>query len=155
MATHTASRCPHAGGGQAGVPAQFYGLEGLERLIIASTSLVVAQDGAAKYPTIASALRDAKPGDRILVQPGHYFESITIDKNVDLQGEGRAAPGFHVQEGGSSVARNRGTLVQTRCRTHRVVPRNVLHFSVSESLDSFLAAKINNCETQTPKVKYT
>jgi parallel beta-helix repeat protein len=70
--------------------AQFYGLEGLERLIIASTSLVVAQDGSSKYTTVSSAIRDAKQGDRILVQAGHYFESITIEKNIDIQGEGQA-----------------------------------------------------------------
>eukprot|EP01012_Entosiphon_sulcatum_P015281 TRINITY_DN2026_c0_g1_i1.p1 TRINITY_DN2026_c0_g1~~TRINITY_DN2026_c0_g1_i1.p1 ORF type:complete len:448 (+),score=96.27 TRINITY_DN2026_c0_g1_i1:22-1344(+) len=68
--------------------AKFYGLDGLEKLIITSTSLVVSQHGASKYTSIGAALRDAKNGDRILVQPGTYFESLMIDKTVDIVGEG-------------------------------------------------------------------
>ena len=49
---------------------------------------MVAQDGSSKYTTISAAIRDARQGDRILVQPGNYFESIVIDKNVDILGEG-------------------------------------------------------------------
>lgn len=48
----------------------------------------VEPDGSSKYTTISSAIRDAKQGDRVLVQPGDYFESITIEKNIDIQGEG-------------------------------------------------------------------
>eukprot|EP00755_Sulcionema_specki_P014491 Sspe_Gene.56818::Locus_31235_Transcript_1_1_Confidence_1.000_Length_1528::g.56818::m.56818/K10297/FBXO11; F-box protein 11 len=67
--------------------ANFFGLEGLERLVIASTSLVVAQDGSAKYTRVQDALRDAKDGDRILVQGGMYFEYLVLDKNVSIVGD--------------------------------------------------------------------
>eukprot|EP01065_Artemidia_motanka_P016131 TRINITY_DN1988_c0_g1_i10.p1 TRINITY_DN1988_c0_g1~~TRINITY_DN1988_c0_g1_i10.p1 ORF type:complete len:480 (+),score=125.75 TRINITY_DN1988_c0_g1_i10:223-1662(+) len=67
--------------------ANFYGLEGLERLIIASTSLVVAQDGSGKYTRIQDAIRDASDGDRILVQPGTYFEYLVLEKNVEIVGD--------------------------------------------------------------------
>eukprot|EP01006_Ploeotia_vitrea_P063551 TRINITY_DN85762_c0_g1_i1.p1 TRINITY_DN85762_c0_g1~~TRINITY_DN85762_c0_g1_i1.p1 ORF type:complete len:465 (-),score=58.97 TRINITY_DN85762_c0_g1_i1:278-1672(-) len=68
--------------------AKFYGLDGLEKLIIASTSLIVAQDGSSKYMTIQQALVDANHGDRILVQPGTYQESLVIEKHVHIEGEG-------------------------------------------------------------------
>eukprot|EP01062_Namystynia_karyoxenos_P062240 TRINITY_DN55153_c0_g1_i1.p1 TRINITY_DN55153_c0_g1~~TRINITY_DN55153_c0_g1_i1.p1 ORF type:complete len:468 (+),score=161.60 TRINITY_DN55153_c0_g1_i1:81-1484(+) len=67
--------------------ANFYGLEGLERLVIASISLVVAHDGSGKYTRIQDAIRDAKDGDRILVQPGTYFEYLVLEKNVEIVGD--------------------------------------------------------------------
>ncbi|KAJ9441179.1 F-box protein dre-1, partial [Diplonema papillatum] len=67
--------------------ANFYGLTGLERSLAASTALVVSQTGASRYFRVQDALRDAREGDRILVQPGVYFEYLYIDKNVEIIGD--------------------------------------------------------------------
>ncbi len=38
--------------------------------------------------SISSAIKSASPGARILVEPGTYYESITIDKDVEIVGKG-------------------------------------------------------------------
>ena len=40
------------------------------------------------YATVTEALKAAKPGDRILVRPGLYVQSIVIDKPVEIIGDG-------------------------------------------------------------------
>jgi len=40
------------------------------------------------YSTLNDALREAKPGDRILVRPGLYKEAVVIDKPVEIIGDG-------------------------------------------------------------------
>jgi parallel beta-helix repeat protein len=40
------------------------------------------------FKKIASALAHAKPGDRVVVKPGVYKESLLIDKRIELVGEG-------------------------------------------------------------------
>ena len=40
------------------------------------------------YRTIASAIRDARPQDTIVLRPGTYKESLTIDRDVRIVGEG-------------------------------------------------------------------
>ena len=49
---------------------------------------VVAQDGSGDFPTIGEALSAAVDGDMILVEPGEYVESLVIDKEVTLSGDG-------------------------------------------------------------------
>lgn len=53
--------------------------------------LVVDQSGAGQYRTINEALTVASPGQRILVYPGHYRESLLLDKPVELIGTGPRA----------------------------------------------------------------
>ena len=65
--------------------ANFYGLRDLERLV--DTSIVVSQDGDGHYTKIQDALRAAKPGDKIIVRPGIYFEYIFIDRNIEIVGD--------------------------------------------------------------------
>jgi F-box protein 11 len=40
------------------------------------------------HPTLTAALAAAKPGDRILMRPGLYREGVTIDKPVEIIGDG-------------------------------------------------------------------
>ena len=56
----------------------------LPHLVFAAT-LTVKQNGAGNYTTIQAALDAAQPGDKVLVYPGRYYESITINKdNISL-----------------------------------------------------------------------
>ncbi|HEY7910337.1 MAG TPA: right-handed parallel beta-helix repeat-containing protein [Blastocatellia bacterium] len=49
--------------------------------------LVVSKSSGGDYESISEAIRNARPGMRLLVNPGTYFESIVIDKNVELVGQ--------------------------------------------------------------------
>jgi parallel beta-helix repeat protein len=51
-----------------------------------TTDLIVSPNG--KYPTINSALKAAKDGDKIIVKTGLYKESIVLDKTVELIADG-------------------------------------------------------------------
>jgi F-box protein 11 len=51
-------------------------------------SLVVDSMGRGQFRSIGDALREANAGDRILVRPGRYPESLTIEKPVELLGDG-------------------------------------------------------------------
>jgi hypothetical protein len=42
------------------------------------------------HTTVTAALQAAQPGDRILVRPGLYCEALTIDKPVEIIGDGVA-----------------------------------------------------------------
>ena len=53
-----------------------------------ATSVVVAQDGSGDFGTIMDAVGAAADGDTILVRPGTYLESILIDKDITLRGDG-------------------------------------------------------------------
>ena len=50
--------------------------------------IVVAALGEADYRTIGAALTAAKPGDRIMVRPGVYRESLVLVKPVEIAGDG-------------------------------------------------------------------
>jgi parallel beta-helix repeat protein len=52
--------------------------------------LVVSQRGDGDYRTIGEALKDARDGNKILVRPGVYRESIRLTKRVDIRGTGPA-----------------------------------------------------------------
>jgi parallel beta-helix repeat protein len=68
--------------------AGFYGLSRLEKLIVASKSIVVAQDGSGRFVTVRSAIEAARPGDTIRIRPGIYFENIVVDSHVEIVGDG-------------------------------------------------------------------
>jgi nitrous oxidase accessory protein NosD len=53
-------------------------------------TIIVAADGSADFTTISEAVAAAADGDTILVRPGTYSESIVIDKDISLTGEGAA-----------------------------------------------------------------
>ncbi|BDU72081.1 protein kinase domain-containing protein [Mesoterricola silvestris] len=54
-------------------------------------TLVVGKGGKGQCMSLRVALRQADPGMRILVLPGLYRESLVVDKDVTLVGEGGAA----------------------------------------------------------------
>ena len=53
--------------------------------LVATRTLVVGPGG---YATITGAVEAAKDGDRILVRPGIYHESVTIVRSIDVVGDG-------------------------------------------------------------------
>jgi F-box protein 11 len=53
--------------------------------------LVVDQSDAKQYRSINEALTAALPGQRILIHPGYYRESLLLDKPVELIGTGACA----------------------------------------------------------------
>lgn len=51
-------------------------------------TLVVDQMYRGDFATISAAIAAANPGDRILIYPGYYAEALTIDKPLELVGDG-------------------------------------------------------------------
>ena len=49
---------------------------------------IVDQREGGEFPTISAALLVASDGDEIRIRPGHYQESLAIDKSLTLLGEG-------------------------------------------------------------------
>ena len=65
--------------------------------------LIVDASGSGDYRTIASAILGARPQDTIVLRPGTYKESLSINRDVRIVGEGgqskvivEGAPGAHV-----------------------------------------------------------
>jgi parallel beta-helix repeat protein len=52
------------------------------------THVVDAFPGRGDFTTIGAAIEHAKPGDRILVRPGVYGESLVVDKPLEVLGDG-------------------------------------------------------------------
>ncbi|MFC1705531.1 right-handed parallel beta-helix repeat-containing protein [Planctomycetota bacterium] len=50
--------------------------------------IVVSPDGSTSYRTISSAMERAQPGDRILVLPGVYKETLKITMDLEIAGDG-------------------------------------------------------------------
>jgi len=63
---------------------------------------VVDQMGRGHHTSLVEAIREAKPGDRILVRPGLYQEGIVINKPLEIIGDG-AAGDVTVQATGSNA----------------------------------------------------
>lgn len=55
-----------------------------------SVTRIVDCTGNGHYRTIAEAVASAKPGDRILIRPGRYHESVMVDKPLEISGESKA-----------------------------------------------------------------
>jgi len=53
------------------------------------TELIVAKLGEADYRQIQDAIKQAEPQTRIIVRPGFYRESLIIDKELELVGQGQ------------------------------------------------------------------
>jgi predicted Ser/Thr protein kinase/nitrous oxidase accessory protein NosD len=57
----------------------------------AVNTIVVGKGGKATCLSLRVALRQAAPGARITVLPGHYRESLVLDKDITICGEGEAS----------------------------------------------------------------
>ena len=58
---------------------------------VAPLTITVSQDGRCDYRTISEAIHSATPGTTIRVRPGLYHESINIDREVEIVGDGPVA----------------------------------------------------------------
>lgn len=54
-------------------------------------SLVVSKLGRGDFTSISRAVENARPGDRILVEPGLYAEGLILDRPVEIIGDGPRA----------------------------------------------------------------
>ena len=69
---------------------------------------VVAADGSADFTTIQAAVEAAAAGDTIAIQPGTYAESVTIDKDLTVAGDGpREAIVVEIGDDGPSLDEDR------------------------------------------------
>lgn len=53
--------------------------------------IIVSRKSDGDYTSIAEAIKQAKPYARIIIRPGFYQESITLDKPVEIVGEAESA----------------------------------------------------------------
>lgn len=65
------------------------GVAGQRLLAADDGTIVVAQDGSGTVDTIADAVAMAKDGDEILIKAGTYPESVTVDKDITIAGDGQ------------------------------------------------------------------
>ncbi len=64
-------------------------LDELRTRVLATTrTLIVAADGSGQHATITAAMEGARDGDRILVRPGTYEESVAVVRSVEIVGDG-------------------------------------------------------------------
>lgn len=63
-------------------------LAGISQQDTGPRTIVVAQDGSADVTTIAAGVELAVDGDTVLVRPGVYPESVVIDEEITLAGDG-------------------------------------------------------------------
>jgi parallel beta-helix repeat protein len=56
----------------------------------AQKSFVVSANGGGDFVSIAEAIRNAAPDSRLLIRPGVYRESLVVDKNLEIIGDGGA-----------------------------------------------------------------
>ncbi len=70
------------------------------KAFLAQSIIVSANDG--DFSTIREALKNAAPGAKIFVRPGVYRESILLDKNVEILGDGGSPEDIVVESVDSS-----------------------------------------------------
>ena len=52
-----------------------------------SSTRIVAADGSGEFASIGAAVAAANDGDTIVVRPGTYMESVTVDKDLTIMGD--------------------------------------------------------------------
>ncbi|MFV2063829.1 MAG: right-handed parallel beta-helix repeat-containing protein [Chloroflexota bacterium] len=60
------------------------------RLLAADGTIVVDQAGGGDYTTIGAAVDAAEDGDTIMIRPGTYSESVIVDKDLRILGDGES-----------------------------------------------------------------
>jgi len=58
------------------------------KVAAANTIFIVSADGSGNYASINEALRNVSANSRLLIREGVYNESIVIDKNIEIEGDG-------------------------------------------------------------------
>jgi len=66
-------------------------------------SFVVSADGRGDFASIGEAIKNAADNTRLLIRPGIYRESIVVDKNVELVGDGETEDVLIVGENSSCL----------------------------------------------------
>lgn len=56
--------------------------------MLQTPTIVVSKNGGGQYTTITEAIKNARPGTRIMVRPGFYNEGLEIDKQLEIVGDG-------------------------------------------------------------------
>jgi len=56
--------------------------------IAQTPTVIVSKSGGGQYTTITEAIKNSKPGTRIMVRPGFYNEGMAIDKQLEIVGDG-------------------------------------------------------------------
>ena len=85
-----------------------------------AAQLVVSSLGGGEHSSIGEAIRRAAPGTRIVVRPGHYRETLVLDKPVEIVGSGPQqeiiveAVDSHVIEAVAGQAVVRGLTLRSR-----------------------------------------
>jgi len=67
--------------------------------IVSAATIRVNMDGEGDYSSIQEAVNAAKEGDIVMVDPGTYKESVTIDKKITLIGSGPGATAIYTTAG--------------------------------------------------------
>jgi len=99
-------------------------------------SVTVALSGA-DYSSISDAVKNVPEKTRILVRPGTYFESIVLDKNVEIVGDGPREQIILISNGADCIhvptdsAVVRGITIRGRAQDHYAIdiPRGRFHLS--------------------------
>ena len=60
------------------------------RVSASNAIFIVSAKGGGNYASISEALRNVAPSSRLLIREGLYNESIVLDKNVEIVGDGAA-----------------------------------------------------------------
>jgi len=55
---------------------------------LSADAIVVAQDGTGDFTDLSDAIRAAAPGDRVVIKPGKYRDTLHIDKAIEVIGDG-------------------------------------------------------------------
>jgi F-box protein 11 len=96
-------------------------------------SVVVSAEGSGDFATIGEALRNVTANTRLLIRPGLYNESIVVDKNVEIVGDGRAEEIIIISANASCV----------RMQTDYAVVRGLtMHCNAKKVGKSFFAVDI-------------
>jgi len=70
-------------------------IDGLSEILLNGDILYVGGSGPGNYTSIQDAIDSATSGDTIYVYSGTYYEQITIDKTIILQGENKQTTIIH------------------------------------------------------------
>ncbi|MBI3039068.1 right-handed parallel beta-helix repeat-containing protein [bacterium] len=107
--------------------------------------VIVSQSGSADFHGITEAIKAVQPGTKILVRPGVYYESVSLD-NVDVEiiGDGPVEK-ILIQSRGSSCLVMKTTHASVRGLSLHSLPENekLKVFAVDVSLGTLI---LDNCD---------